>query len=148
MEHTMSLDLLQFDTKAAAESGYTHILENPFTLEPMLDDAGKPYYINVIGGDASDVVAMSRQVADARLERIQKTKSIVVEGSLARQEDIEIISSAIRGWYLPPIDGQELPFSREAAKKLLGDARFPWIMEQLNKVIGDRKRFFKKNSSA
>lgn len=144
----MTMDLLQFDTKAAAEAGYRHNLENPFTLEPMLDDNGDPYYIDVVGGDAGDVVAISRQIADQRMERIQKTKSIVVESTLTRQEDVQIIAAATRGWYLPPIDGESIPWSKDNAKKILADPRFPWIMEQLNKVIGERKRFFRKSSSA
>jgi hypothetical protein len=144
----MSFDLNTLDTKKAAEAGYTHQLENPFTHQPMFDDAKQPYFIRVLGGDSGQVSEVMRNIADRRLEYIQKTRKIVTESELTHQEDVELIASAIVDWYLPELDGKTWPFSRENAKTILSDPRFPWIMEQLQKVIGDRAHFFKKNSSA
>jgi hypothetical protein len=144
----MSLDLVQFDTKAAAEAGTKVFLDNPFTGDPMLDDEGNGYYIEILGGDSEKVFGALRNINDKRLERIQKTRRIVTDSEASRLEDINTMAAASLSWYLPPIDGAELTFSEQNARRLYADLRFPWIMEQLEKVIGDRKRFFKKNSKA
>lgn len=143
----MTFDLLQLDTKAAAESGFRLVLENPFTLEPLHDEQG-PFYIDIIGGDAGDVVDVTQAIDDARLDRIQRTRSIVTESEIKRQEDAEILAAATKGWRLPPLGGADIPFSKERAKEIYLDPRFPWIKEQVDKAVGDRKRFFKKNSPA
>lgn len=138
-------DLLSFDTKAAAEAGYRLILENPFTqvaMDEFYPDG--PFYIDILGGDAADVVAVQEEVESARLDRIQRTRSIVPESETKRQEDADILVAATVGWRLPPMGGKELTYSPKAAKDLYLDRRFPWIKEQVNRAVGERKRFFKK----
>lgn len=143
----MSLDMSAFDTKAAAEAGTFVHLENPFTAEPLFDDAGVPIGITILGGDSGKVHNELRKIADRRLERIQKQRTIVTDSEVSRKEDINTVAAATVSWHLFPFDGVELECTESNARKVYGDPRFPWIMEQLEKVIGDRKRFFKSSSA-
>jgi hypothetical protein len=148
----MSFDLSTLDSKSAAEAGTFVHLDSPATGEPMYDDDGvTPFGIGIIGGDSGKVSDELRAIADRRLERIQRNRSIVTNSLVGRQEDINTMAAATTHWHLPPVDGEVLVCSEVSARKLYADPRFPWIMEQLEKAIGDRKRFFKrssKNSSA
>lgn len=142
----MSFDLSTLDTKKAAEDGAIINLENPFTKQPLVDDEKKSYYIKILGADSGKISDRLRDIADRRLEYIQRTRKIMTESEIARQEDIETLAAATLDWYLPAIDGETWDCSEVNAAKLYSDKRFPWLREQLEKVIGDRSRFFKKNS--
>lgn len=141
------LDMSQLDTRAPANEGANIELENPFTGEPLEDDDGKPYYIEIFGGDSDKVQEQLRRIADRRLERIQKKRTIETDSTVGRKDDINTLALATKSWYIMPVDGETLECNEHTAKRLYSDKRFPWIFEQLEKAIGDRKRFFKKNSA-
>lgn len=142
------MDLVQFDTKSAAEAGCVVNLDNPFTGEPMLDDDGSNFFIKILGGDSGKVSDALREIADRRLERVQKTRKLIADSASQHADDVNTLALATLEWKLPPIDGEVWACTEPNARKLYGDKRFPWIMEQLEKVISDRKRFFKKSSTA
>lgn len=142
-------DLSSLDTKAAAERGIVVDLEHPFTPEkPFVDDAGVPYSITILGGDAGKVRAKGRKQLDRYISLIRKNKD-PGDSETSEQDNIDRLATATIAWHLPPLDGAELPDPTEhLARKLYSDSRFPWIVEQLTKAINDRARFFVKSSTS
>lgn len=143
----MSLDLSTFDTKTAAEAGTFVHLESPATGEPLYDDASQPIGITILGGDSEKVRRELRKISDRKIERIRKGQSLP-DAEASRKEDIAVMAAATVSWQGLVVDGVALECTESAARKLYGDPRFPWIMEQLEKVLGDRKRFFATSSPA
>jgi hypothetical protein len=141
-------DLNTLDTKTAAEQGIVVELENPLTPEkPFVDDDGAPYSITILGGDAGKVRQKDRKQLNRILTAIRKNKDADAEAG--EQDNIDRLAAATLAWHLPALDGETLPAPTEhSARKLYSDPRFPWIIEQLTKAIGDRARFFKKSSSS
>ena len=142
-------DLSTLDTKAPAEQGLVVELENPFEPEkPFVDDDGVPYSITILGADAGKVRAAEKKQLNRILTAIRKNKDADAEAG--EQDNIEKLAAATLAWHLPSVDGEVLPNppTERAARKLYSDPRFPWIVEQLTKRIGDRARFFKKSSSS
>jgi hypothetical protein len=141
-------DLSTLDTKTAAENGIVVELENPFEPEkPFVDDDGVPYSITILGSDAGKVRNKSRKQLSRFLTAMRKNKDADAEEG--EQENIDRLATATLEWHLPALDGETLPAPTEhSARKLYSDPRFPWIVEQLTKAIGDRARFFKKSSSS
>jgi len=139
-------DLSTLDTKTAAEEGLVVELENPFEPEkPFVDDDGVPYSITILGGDAGKVRTKEKKQLNRILTAIRKGKDSDAEAG--EQDNIDKLAAATLAWHLPQLDGETLPPPTEhLARKLYSDPRFPWIIEQLTKRIGDRSRFFKKSS--
>ena len=142
-------DLNTLDTKTAAEEGIVVELENPFHPEtPFTDDDGVPYSITILGSDALKVRSKERKQLDRILTAIRKNRS-PGDAEVGEQDNIDKLSSATLAWHLPTLDGETFPPPTEhIARKLYSDPRFPWIVEQLTKAIGDRARFFKKSSNS
>jgi len=139
-------DLNTLDTKTAAEEGLVVELENPFEPEkPFVDDDGVPYSITILGGDAGKVRTKEKKQLNRILTAIRKGKDSDAEAG--EQDNIDKLAAATLAWHLPTLDGETFPPPTEhLARKLYSDPRFPWIIEQLTKRIGDRSRFFKKSS--
>lgn len=141
------MDLSSLDSKAPAEGGMVVELEHPFTPEvPFTDDDGVPFSITILGSDAGKVRAKEKKQLNRVLMAIRRNKD--ADSEAGEQDNIDRLASATIAWHLPPLDGETLaPPTEHTARKLYGDPRFPWIAEQLTKAIGDRSRFFKKNSN-
>lgn len=141
-------DFALLDTKAAAETGAVIFLDDPFSGEPLLDDDGVPLSITVLGADSEKVGKAIRANADKRIARIQKRGSVEDAWSETQRADtISTLAKATVAWHILPVDGVVLECTEANARKFYGDPRFPWVVEQLDKAVVDRKRFFK-NSSA
>lgn len=141
-------DLNTLDTKAASEAGIVVELEHPFNPEtPFEDDEGVAYSITILGSDAGKVRAKGRKQLDRYISLIRKNKD-PGDAEAGEQDNIDKLATATIAWHLPALDGEVLPEPTEhIARKLYSDPRFPWIVEQLTKAIGDRARFFKKSSA-
>jgi hypothetical protein len=139
-------DLSTLDTKTAAEQGVVVELENPFEPEkPFVDDDGVPYSWTILGGDAGKVRAKEKKQLNRILTAIRRNKDADAEAG--EQDNVDKLAAATLAWHLPPLDGEILPPPTEhLARKILNDPRFPWIVEQLTKAIGDRARLFRKSS--
>lgn len=55
---------------------------------------------------------------------------------------LALVCAHVLGWEGLVMNGEEVPYSPEAAAKVLGGARSFWIREQLMKAIGDPARPF------
>ena len=141
-----SFDLNTLDTKAAAEAGIVVQLEHPFDPAlPFTDDAGTPYSITIMGGDAGKVRAKARKQLDRYLTLIRKNQD-PGDAEASEVDHIDRLAAATIAWHLPDLDGKPVPaLSEVTARTLYADPRFPWIVEQLTKAIGDRTRFFKRS---
>jgi hypothetical protein len=140
------MDLAKLDTLNPAEEGTVVELEHPVTKDPIIGDDGKPWTISVRGEDSATVRTTVKKLSDKRWERLRKGKKYDSD-----QDDadlVEKLASATIGWHGLILDGEPYQFSRENAKKLYADPRFPWIVEQVQLAMVDRQRFFTNASNS
>lgn len=140
------VDFTNLDSKAASEAGTAIVLIDPRNNEPLLDDDEKPYFITILGIDSAKLRGISKISIDRRMNSIRKGNDIDYDSDVVAKEKAALYAAATTGWYLPPLDGAALEYSEKNAKRLYSDPRFPWLLEQLDKAIADRQRFFKKAS--
>lgn len=140
------LDFAQLDTKTAAEIGAEMILENPKTGEPIVLADGSFASITFQGPDSAKVRAFQRRHTDDVIEAARKGKSPPSAEANERRTIGELAAITLR-WNVPPLDGQTVPCNEANAKRLYGDPRLPWIVEQAVRFVADRVRFFKSAST-
>lgn len=140
-------DLAALDTKAAAEQGTAVQLENPITGEPLIDGQGDPVTITVLGMDSAKMRHYMRTVNDRHLEQFRRQKNPLTSEH-QEKEKIEGLAKVTVGWSGIALDGHVLEFNEANARMLYSDPRFPWIVEQLDKAVADRARFFKAASAS
>lgn len=139
-------DLASLDTLSPAEQGAVVELENPVTGEIIYGDDMKPWSITIRGEDSASVRQVVRKQHDKRSEKIRKGRDWGFDSETIESETIDKLVAATIGWSGLVLDGKPFEYSVANARKLYGDERFPWIVEQVQKAMGDRKRFFKKAS--
>jgi hypothetical protein len=137
------LDLKSLDTQAPAESGTDVELEHPATGDPLKNDDGSKWIITVRGIDSKAVKDVQKKQQNRFSERLRK-RGQFGDAESNEKEQVERLVAATIGWKGLIMDGAQYEFSRENAEKLYGDPRFPWIVEQVNAAMVDRKRFFSK----
>lgn len=140
------MDFSTLDSRAAAESGAVIDLLDPRSGEPLLDDDGKPYWIEIIGMDSAKLRAVSQSIVGKRVTNIRKGKGVEYDADAEDAEKFRLYATATKSWNVPTFDGQVLECNEKNARKLYADPRFPWIAEQIDKEIANRARFFKKAS--
>lgn len=138
----MAFDLSTLDSKAASEAGTTIEIISPATGEPLLDD-GEPVTITIIGIDSAKLRGIARKLNDRRMTDIRKGKNADFDSEVADEEKAKLYAAATIEWEGIALDGSVLECSERNAKKLYSDPRFPWLVEQIDKAIADRQRFFK-----
>lgn len=144
----MPFDLATRDTKAAAESGIVVHLKDPATDEPMFGDGEEPVTITILGSDAAKIRAKSHHSLDQAFAKLKK-KGDSTEGRSEEieRETVKLLAAATIAWTGFVVDGSPMECNEPNARKLYSDPRFPWIVEQLRKVMDDRAAFFQKGSS-
>lgn len=140
------MDFSTLDSKAAAEAGAVIELVDPRSGEPLVDDEGKPYWLEIIGMDSAKMRAISQSIVGKRITNSRKGKGAEYDAEAEEAEKYRLYASATKDWYVPTLDGEVLECNEKNAKKLLSDPRFPWLSEQIDRAIADRARFFKKAS--
>ena len=128
------MDLSSFDVSEAASRGATLILRNPATGEDLFADDGKPITITLLGSDSSEYRKRIRATANQRINSRKKRTVEQIE-----QESIEMLAAVTQGWCGIVVDGEEVAFSQDEAKKLY--RRFSWITEQVDEFVSDRSNF-------
>ena len=126
-------DLASLDSMMKAqEEGVEVNIYHPGTGE----DLG--IVVKVAGPDSKRVHDARRAISDQRLKqrRLQPMTAAEVD-----REMIVLLSESILDWRGVVVSGQNIEYSREAARRLL--ERFPFIREQIEKVVGDRRDFIK-----
>jgi hypothetical protein len=140
------LDFADLDTKTPAEAGAELHLENPKTGDPIYLADGSPATITFMGPDSAKVRAFQRRHTDDALEAARRNKSPISAEASERRTVGELAAITLR-WNVPPLDGQPVPCTEANARKLYGDPRLPWIVEQAVRFVTDRARFFKSAST-
>ncbi len=123
---------------------------NQFDLHPgpieVVD--GKPYFIRILGADASAVVERDRKNLNRRLSLIRKNRD-PGDVEKSEQENIDKLAATTLEWHLPPVDGATLPAPTEQlARKLYADPRFRWLLRKLVRAQDDESGFFSKRSTS
>jgi hypothetical protein len=133
------MDLSALDTSLANEGVDLH-LTHPVTGEPLLDTDGKPVTIRLLGMDSSRYRRHNRALLNRRLENPAKkpTADQIDEDNLAMFVALTV------GWSGIGLDGVDLEFSEANAQKVY--TRLPWVREQADAFIGDRKNFLRVSS--
>lgn len=143
-----AIDFSALDTKSAAEAGAVVELDDPRNGEPLLDDEGKPYYIEILGLDSAKLRAAARKISAKVVTNIRKGRDTEYDPEAAEAERATLYAAATKSWYLPPLDGEVLECNERNAKRLYTDPRFPWVVEKIDREIANRQRFFKKASQS
>ncbi len=140
------LDLNTLDAANPAEEGGPVEIEHPITGAPILNDSGKPWTIYVRGEDSPSVRDIIKRQHNKWTERLRK-RGQLSDADSAQQERVEKLQAATIRWEnAPQLDGGPFEYTNDNARKLYADPRFPWVLEQVESAMVDRKRFFSKGS--
>ncbi len=127
---TTPIDLSSLDVVAAAETGAEIEILHPVTGKEL------GITITIVGADSERYRKNLRSLANSRLNRKARKTASLEE---AEEDGLELLAKATLGWKGVVVDGAEIPFSPLEAKKLY--KRFPWIKEQVDAAIADRRTF-------
>lgn len=121
----MALDLAITNIAAQAESGYEFELLHPATGE------GTGGFLTIRGEKSKIVQNHARKVVNEMLkrEKVARGKNKDVDLSIEEHESLAIDRAFVRiiSWRGIQEDGQDVPFTRENAERILKD--HPWIRE-------------------
>lgn len=125
----MSLDLATLDTRKASNQGVEFELDHPSTGEPL------GIVLTVVGTDSDDYKRAEHAATNKRLNK--RNAKMTAEGLEATTRGLLV--ECIKGWTGMVVDGEEMEFTKENARAVL--KRFPWIQEQVDQFVGDRRNF-------
>lgn len=121
----MALDLAITNLAAEAESGYEFELLHPATGERL------EAWIKVRGEKSKIVQTHARKIVTEmqKREKVAKGKNKEVELTIEDYEDMAVDRAIVRiiSWRGIQENGQDVPFNRENAERILKD--HPWIRE-------------------
>ena len=132
-------DLNTLDSVAAADTGAPLTLRHPVTNAPLEDSQKQPVTILLAGDDAARVREARAAIANRRMSR-PKGQPVTFEE--IDDDALETLVAATIGWSgLGLGEGQPLPFTIDTARAIY--KRFPWIREQAEAFVSERKNFLK-----
>lgn len=137
-----AVDLADLDVQTPADAGTVVELEHPATGDPILDEAGVPWTITVLGDDAGVVRALDRKHQDRRAEKMRKGKDWALDAASLDAERTDRLVAATIAWHGITLNGETLDCNAKNVAKIYGDKRFAWVGEQLTRAMVDRTRFF------
>lgn len=133
------IDLADLDTTKGGEEGYEHELLHPTEAYRM------GMFITVIGEDSDTYQEQLRALQQKTISRAFTKDRLLNAREDGDEDALELLATATRSWRGIRVDGQELAFTPDNARKLY--RRFKWIREQIARVIRDRSNFFPKAAS-
>lgn len=128
------MDLGSVDTIASSNEGATLVLLHPKTGEET------DIQIVLYGPDSDVVRRLKREQSERTLEALRKPGSKPKLEELDRAASV-FLAGATKGWANVERDGKPYPFTFENAVDLYQS--FPWIREQVDRFIGDRRHFIR-----
>lgn len=133
------MDFSKLDTATPANAGEALQIINPFTGEPL-----EGTIILLRGADSAEFQRATKAAGNRRLESMTKkgAQNTVTIEALAK-DTVEAFVAVTIGWSGIELDGKELDYSEANARKLYSDERFPWLVEQLDTFVGNRRNFMK-----
>ena len=133
------MDLEELDLGRDSQEGATLHLKHPVT-GVLLYHGEVPQTITVVGGDSPRWRKGQFDVYRRRVKESRRNNGTVPPEALEK-EAIELLVNGTIGWTAIILNGEDVPFSREAATRLY--TKFSWIREQVDEFIGDRANFLK-----
>ena len=135
------MDPATLDLALNAEEGTTLHLRNPITGVPLEID-GDPVTITVKGADGETYKIAQRR---ARMALLPFSAPVLRETAeyqeKIQEEATNVLVAVTTGWSRIKVDGEAWEFNADAAGALYD--RFPWIKEQVDEAVNDRRRFYK-----
>lgn len=129
-------DLSSLDTKANANVGRTLTLKHPVDGSVLMTDEKKPAPMTItLHGLDSDNYAKHLHLARARILEEQGKAPDLDESNRRNAEGFAAVTIDWHLW----LDGGLVPFSKEKALEMY--IRFPWIREQVDVFVSNRKNF-------
>jgi len=117
-----------------AKETTTMCLKNPNTGKDI------PGVTFEVYGRDSDVFRSAKLKLDrARAKKFQGSRRFNVDPADVEQEGLHLLAACIAGWTGVVLNGEELPYSRENALKLITEV--PEVYEQVDLFVGDRGNF-------
>lgn len=96
--------------------------------------------IRVVSLDSDKYHQISMKLQNENIKYARKNRGKTTAEKLS-SDAIELLANVTVGWDNIKINGKDLPFSLENARKLYEDYAF--IKEQVDEFIGDRRNFIK-----
>lgn len=127
------MDLSKLNTAQLSDEGVEMQLRHPVNGE-LLD-----CWITLCGQD-SRVHRQKRK--EIRSKAMKQKIEDAVEASEQHAMDLRIASTL--GWRGLEIDGKEFKYSADNAVKLYSDPGFDWLVNQVDRFMGDRANFLPK----
>jgi hypothetical protein len=145
----MPFEISTRDSKAVAERGIVVPWIDPETKEIVVDEKGVQVSCTLLGGDAGVVAAKSDKNFNKFWDKLSKGQKDNDRAAESRETTITRLSVATTSWTPNwTYDGEILPCNEQNARKVYGDPRFRWLLDQLAVVIDDRARFFGESSTS
>lgn len=136
------MDLSDLNTTKAGDDGAWMAVLHPDTGMPLFsdDEQTRPMRIRLLGCDAKALKAVVHRLANKRAETATSGgKQRLVPAEALEADRLEYLVEATVAWENLTEGGAEIPFSRDAARRLYAD--LPWIREQADRFCGDRGNF-------
>lgn len=127
------MDFANLDMKAAAEIGAELHVKHPVSGEPLYDKDGTPVTIRLVGKYSAAFRKASKTIAKKYIGK----KDIDLDA--AESNAAFMLASATVGWSNFTENGEPIPFSIEAARKLYLD--HAWLRDQVDEFVGNEANF-------
>lgn len=133
------MDFSKLDTASPAAAGEILQLRHPIT-----GDILEGTTIMLRGSDSPEFQKASQAALNRRLEVMnRKGSGSLVSAEMIQKDMVENLVAVTIGWEGIEMDGNPYSYSPVNARLLFGDIRFPWLREQVDAFVGDRKNFLK-----
>lgn len=105
-------------------------LKHPVTSEVLVDDAGKPFTVDVLLRHTKEFRELGYELADKRAMRLAKAKKAdTIEKTADAMADMdEMVYKSVKGYYLIE-NGEPVTYTVDNTKRILSD--YPWIRDQV-----------------
>lgn len=132
-------DLSIFDPAPEAAAGVPMQIESPADGEPLVDGAGNPVTVTLVGQDAKECLAVIRKQQARRINAATSSGRLKLSPEEVDDEQIELLVACTKGWSGLEDKGAVLAFTPDAASFLYG--KYRWLREQASRFINNRANF-------
>lgn len=120
-------------------------LFHPETDERLTDESGKPMTITVHGIDSDRYKQFSHRDQNRKIQQAQRTGKVNVTAEGLDEQGLRMVAECTEDWYIV-VGGETPAFSKEKAMEIY--RQYPWIREQVDTFMADRKAFLTSSSAA
>jgi hypothetical protein len=135
----MPFDLATLETSTKSELGVPLEVIHPRTQTPVLNDAGEPITITLLGRNSEAYLEEERRMRERRQERLSRGIKLV-QDDFDRDEAM-LLTAATTAWMFDQMDGQPFPCNRQNAMRLWSDKRFRWLRERAIRFVVEDGNF-------